>query len=210
MTEEIVLRELNHDLSCLDRAESEGTAAFRVWTVDHPVVVIGRSVQAEEEVNMQFCRDHGIAVLERPSGGRSVLIGPGTIQYSFTLPYLLDEELGSIAGAKSYCNRLLQSCSPALAALTQDRSGDLTRNGRKIAGLALKRGRAAMLLHGTILIDADLGLIARALRHPKREPHYRSGRTHEEFLTNLSAADDTAGFDASDLAARIAAILGCA
>ncbi len=61
--------------------------------------------------------------------------------------------------------------------------------GRKVAGLALRRRRAAMLLHGTILIDADLELIANALKRPVREPAYRDGRDHLEFLENLGQLD---------------------
>ena len=189
MSEETVRHELSLDLSALTAAESEGKSAFRVWSVEQPVVVVGRSVEAANEVDLDFCRDNGIAIVARTSGGRSVLIGPGTAQYSYTLPYSLDEELNSIAGSKRFCNRLLRESAPVLAELTEDASGDLVRGDRKIAGLALKRGRNAMLLHGTILVDADLELIAHALRHPEREPDYRGGRSHGDFLGNLGALD---------------------
>ena len=189
MTIATVHRELALDLAGLAEAESSGIAAFRVWTTDEPVVIVGRSVSIEEEVQVQFCHREGIEIVERPSGGRSVLIGPGTAQYSFTLPYSLDDELGSISGSKSFCNRLLRSGSPELSALSEDASGDLLLGSRKVAGLALKRGRNAMLLHGTILVAADLDLIAQALQHPKREPAYRAGRSHEDFLENIGRLD---------------------
>jgi len=208
MSEQAVLRELALDMDQLAQAQREGTAAFRVWTIDRPVVVIGRSVPAVEEVDTEFCERCGIAIVQRPSGGRSVLIGPGTAQYSFALPYSLADELTTIAGSKAFCNRLLQAGSTALAALAQDRSGDLIRGDRKVAGLALKRGRTAMLLHGTILVDADLALISRALRHPKREPAYRNGRPHERFLANLNDSPDSEGLDARELELAVTRLLG--
>jgi len=61
---------------------------------------------------------------------------------------------------------------------------------RKAGGVALKRRRRALLLHGTILTEADIEVLARTLRHPSREPHYREGRTHEEFLINLGPVDE--------------------
>jgi lipoate-protein ligase A len=189
MSEETVRHELSLDLLALAAAETEGKSAFRVWSIDQPVVVVGRSVEAANEVDIDFCHNNGIAIVARPSGGRSVLIGLGTVQYSYTLPYSLDEELNSIAGSKTFCNRLMRTGAQVLSELTEDSSGDLVRGNRKIAGLALKRGRNAVLLHGTILVDADLELIALALRHPEREPDYRDGRSHLDFLGNLGALD---------------------
>ena len=42
-----------------------------------------------------------------------------------------------------------------------------------------------MLYHGTLLDAFNLGLVSRVLRHPPREPGYRSQRTHGAFLANL-------------------------
>ena len=173
----------------LAEATRSGVPAFRVWTTSQATVVIGRSVLADSEVDLPFCERERIPIVVRPSGGRSVLIGTGTVQYTYALPLSLSDGLRSIAGAKRFCNDLLQEASPALAALRRDESGDLTRNERKVAGLALRRTRDAVLLHGTILVSADLGLIARALTHPLREPAYRRGRSHHEFLANLGELD---------------------
>jgi len=180
---------MREDLELLARAEREGLAAFRVWTTARSTVVIGRSVDADSEVDLTFCERHDVPVIVRPSGGRSVLIGRGTVQYTYAIPTSLYDDVRSIAGAKKFCNDLLQKASPELSSLQQDRSGDLTSNGRKIAGLAMRRTRDAVMLHGTILVDADLELIARVLRHPIREPAYRRGRSHREFLANLGDLD---------------------
>lgn len=180
---------LNEDVAMLAEATRSGVPAFRVWTTSQATVVIGRSVLADSEVDLPFCERERIPIVVRPSGGRSVLIGTGTVQYTYALPLSLSDGLRSIAGAKRFCNDLLQEASPALAALRRDESGDLTRNERKVAGLALRRTRDAVLLHGTILVSADLGLIARALTHPLREPAYRRGRSHHEFLANLGELD---------------------
>jgi lipoate-protein ligase A len=36
-----------------------------------------------------------------------------------------------------------------------------------------------------INVSEDVSLIERYLKHPKREPDYRKGRKHSEFVTNL-------------------------
>lgn len=177
--------ELDTDLEMLSTAERERRASFRTWAVDGYTVVVGRAGRIEHEVETGFCARNGIAIVRRPTGGGAVVVGRGTLQYSFALPYALATELGSIAGSKAFCNALLCAALPRGRELTADVSGDLVLGHRKVAGVALKRRREAMLLHGTILIDADLELIARAVKHPPREPAYRQRRSHESFLANL-------------------------
>jgi lipoate-protein ligase A len=189
-----VTDELERDLALLDEVEHGAPPCFRVWTTEEPAVVVGRSVEIAEEVHEAFCAGAGIPIVRRPSGGRSVLVGPGTVQYAFALPYSVAAELASIPGAKRFCNRVLAPAVERAAglergAIEEDASGDLLRGGRKVAGLALRRKRSAMLLHGTILAGADLRLIARALKHPKSEPVYRRGRSHDDFLANVGSLD---------------------
>ena len=42
-----------------------------------------------------------------------------------------------------------------------------------------------MLYHGTLLYDFDISLVERLLAHPPREPQYRAGRGHADFIANL-------------------------
>jgi lipoate-protein ligase A len=56
---------------------------------------------------------------------------------------------------------------------------------RKVSGNALRVRRHAVLYHGTLLDSFDLPLVAQVLRHPPREPGYRAGRGHGDFLANL-------------------------
>jgi lipoate-protein ligase A len=167
----------------------DAVPAFRTWSSPGHAVVVGRAVEIDREVDLPFCDAERIPVLRRPSGGRSVLLGPGTLQYSLVLPANLDPELTAITGAKRYCNRLLLTALPRGHGLAADESGDLVRGDRKVGGLALRKTRRGVLVHGTLLLTADLDLLSRALRHPAREPAYRKGRTHTAFLENLGPLD---------------------
>jgi len=186
----------------LELAVSDARASFRTWTTDMATVVVGKAVDIEREVDVEFCRSRGIDVVRRESGGRSVWIGPGTLQYAFALPYHLSPELDGISSAKRFCNRLLLAALELDSSVVEDSSGDLVVESRKAAGLAMRRMRTALLLHGTILVDADLALIDRALKHPEREPAYRRGRPHRDFLANLPP------FDAVTVEQRVQASLG--
>lgn len=184
-----VERELEVDLERLDAAQHGGLAEFRVWTTEETTVVVGRSVDVAEEVDVEACRRANVPVVRRPSGGRTVVVGSGTLQYSFVLRYDFAAELKSIGGSKRFCNRLLIEGLDRPGEIEEDESGDLVSGNRKFAGLALKRGKSAMLLHGTLLSRANLELISKLLRHPASEPPYRGGRDHSEFLTNIGTVD---------------------
>jgi lipoate-protein ligase A len=62
---------------------------------------------------------------------------------------------------------------------------DLTMDGRKVSGNAQRRMQHAILHHGTLLYSFDAGRAERFLAPPHRQPPYRAGRTHGEFLGNL-------------------------
>jgi lipoate-protein ligase A len=65
---------------------------------------------------------------------------------------------------------------------------DLAIGDRKFAGHAQRRTRTTLLHHGTILYDFDLGCVGRLLREPARQPAYRRGRSHADFLVNVPLA----------------------
>jgi lipoate-protein ligase A len=56
---------------------------------------------------------------------------------------------------------------------------------RKISGNAQARRWKALLVHGTLLVDFDYELAEAVLKHPPREPAYRRGRAHRDFLVTL-------------------------
>ncbi len=182
-------REIAEDFRLLEAAEPGTAPLFRAWSCSRPTVVLGRALDAQREVDIEYCTARDIPIVRRQSGGGAVLIGPGTLQYAFVLRYSLSAELRDIASSKRFCNRLLLAALGVRPGLGEDASGDLTLDGRKVAGLALRRRRQAMLLHGSILVRADLEEIDRVLAHPSREPSYRDGRTHGDFLANLGSLD---------------------
>lgn len=56
----------------------------------------------------------------------------------------------------------------------------------KISGNAQFRKRDCLVHHGTLILQPDLIYrVKNLLKHPPKEPEYRKGRTHEEFITHL-------------------------
>jgi lipoate-protein ligase A len=68
---------------------------------------------------------------------------------------------------------------------------DLTLGERKFSGNSQQRKRTHLLHHGTLLYAFDVAPVSRYLKLPPRQPEYRRGRTHEDFVANVPIAVET-------------------
>ncbi|MGI9474625.1 MAG: lipoate--protein ligase family protein [Rubripirellula sp.] len=176
------------DEAILMRSESSGPShdVLRVWEFTHPVVIAGRSTRVDFEVNTDYCRDQGIPVLRRCSGGASVVGGPGCLMYSVVLSHQGREELKRIDAAHAFVmGRVLKAVRQQVDQAELQGICDLTYKDRKCSGNSLRVTRGRLLYHGTLLYDFDLSLLASCLLEAPRQPTYRQGRGHGAFVTNV-------------------------
>ena len=171
------------DEALLDAAESgeAGTEFFRLWESAEVAVVLGRSSRRAEEVDLPACEAQGVPVLRRCSGGCAVVVGPGCLMYSVVLSYELRPELRILEEAHRL---VLGNVQRAIPGSRLDGTSDLVWQGRKFSGNSLRCKRSHLLYHGTLLYGFSLPLISKYLRTPPREPEYRAGRSHQEFVGN--------------------------
>lgn len=84
------------------------------------------------------------------------------------------------------------SHAPQTAPSPATRQGDtdLTIGGLKFSGNAQRRRRRTLLFHGTFLLHFDVRRMEAVLPMPSRQPDYRQGRAHRDFLMNLPLSAD--------------------
>ncbi|MBL8829851.1 MAG: lipoate--protein ligase family protein [Planctomycetaceae bacterium] len=172
----------------LDEAEQHGAPRefLRLWEPDRPLVVIGRSSRFEIEVDRAACERRQIPVLRRSSGGAAIVTGPGCLMYAVVLSYETYPHLRSIDQAHRHVmERLVAAIGTLIPGVAFQGTCDLTWQGCKFSGNALRCRREHLLYHGTLLYDMSLDWIAECLRMPPRTPDYRAGRGHRSFVTNL-------------------------
>ena len=180
------------DEALLDLCEAGGSdELLRFWAPPQYFVVVGYANKAATEVNLPVCRELGIRVLRRCTGGGTVLQGPGVLNYSLVLRI---DESGPCHSIPATNQFILERHRDALAGLVQAPiewrgQTDLALGGLKFAGNAQRRRRRVLLFHGSFLLHLDLGLLAKVLPQPSRQPAYRGNRSHAEFLINLNVPD---------------------
>jgi lipoate-protein ligase A len=173
------------DEALLLRAEAgEAGEVLRVWEWRTPAVVLGSACRLADDVDLAACEADGVPVLRRSSGGGTVLLGAGCLLYSLVLSYDRDPALGEIRSSYAFIlGRIAESLG--IDRVEPAGTSDLALAGRKFSGNAQQRKRHFLLHHGSLLYSFDLARVGRYLRPPPRQPEYRAGRDHADFLTSL-------------------------
>ena len=158
-------------------------------------MVVSRSRVPEREIFLERCAADRVPVVVRPSGGGAVVLAPGVVAASAVLP--ADP---AARFPEPYFRRCCGAVAAALGALgvpdlEMRGTSDLCLGDRKVAGSSLRLAGGRVLFQVSVLVDPDLGLLDRYLRHPSREPVYRAGRGHAAFVTSLRRAGYTAGVE---------------
>jgi lipoate-protein ligase A len=140
--------------------------ALLLWRTS-PAVVIGRFQRADWEIDAAACAARGVRVWRRFTGGGAVYLDSGTLCIAVVapaghpwsaleIPALYDPLLDGMVAA---CGRM------GVEATRDERT--VRVGGRKVTGIAAHRGRYASLVHGTLLLDADLESLRACLAGPR-------------------------------------------
>ena len=175
----------------LEAEAGRGAEVLRFWEWPAAAVVLGAGGVVAQDVIEKHCRDDGVPLLRRSSGGGTVLLGRGCLCYTLVLSMEGNEALREVR--PSYCfilGRLIDALAGLLPDICCAGTSDLAAAGRKVSGNAQQRKRSHLLHHGTLLYDFDLKEVGRYLQLPPRQPIYRGKRGHADFLKNLPATSE--------------------
>jgi lipoate-protein ligase A len=180
------------DEALLLAAEKDGAEVLRLWEWPAPAVVLGAACKLAEDVDEDACGRHVIPILRRSSGGGTVLLGAGCLLYTLVLGYDRAAELTDVRASYRYIlGRVRAALLPVVPALELAGISDLAVAGRKVSGNAQQRKRHCLLHHGTLLYGADVAAMGRYLLQPSRQPAYRAGRDHRDFVANIDVPAET-------------------
>lgn len=138
-------------------------STIRLWT-NPACVVIGRSKLSLAEVKLDACRELGLPILRRPTAGGAVYHDGGNLNWTVVavregyLKSIGPSELEGLA-ARAVLELL---ASYGLEGHHEPRKGVFV-NGRKTSGMAMYLARDAVMVHGTLLVNADLGRLRKVL-----------------------------------------------
>lgn len=183
-------------------AEHKFVPSLRFFHFEPPALTVGR-FQSLDDIDLDACREEGIEVVRRPTGGKSIL-HLADFTYSLVLPagfglpqtvvetYVLLsrgiviglEYLGLDAHIECSARGRYRQAGGACFASSTD--ADLQYNGRKICGSAQLRRQGAVLQHGSILLEDRSELMFRLLHFQDEELRRQALRQYRQNYIPLS------------------------
>lgn len=157
------------------------------WVPSATMVVLGSSNKACKEVKQSECVEDGVPILKRYGGGGTVVLHSGCVVVSLGIwvaHYYDNTRYFRVINDAVI--KTLRSEWSDLSDLGQDGLSDLTYGARKVAGTSLFRSRNYLLYQASLLVDPKVDLMERYLQHPSREPEYRQGKSHRDFVSGLA------------------------
>jgi lipoate-protein ligase A len=176
------------DAALLERADATDDAFLRLYRFDPPCLSLGRH-EATGSYDRAAIARLGVDVVRRPTGG-------GAVWHEHEVTYAIAAPIAAFGGLRDAYHAIHARLAAALrtlgvdAALASDRQtahppdrpgpcfahpagGEVLIGGRKVVGSAQVRRGAALLQHGSILLDGSQQLAADV----SRTAHAASGAT---------------------------------
>ncbi len=128
-----------------------------VWQVE-PSVIYGRNQVVENEVNLDYCRENGIKVYQRKSGGGCVYADRDNLMLS----YVTRENNVGFAFNRFVTMVLLVLRKMGIEA-TGTTHNDIMIGDRKLCGTACRKTTKGCIVHSTMLYDTNMAHMLNAI-----------------------------------------------
>jgi lipoate-protein ligase A len=165
------------------RLEREG---LNLLSPGSPYVCIGRFQDVEQEVDVEFCREHGIPIIRREVGGGGVFLDGEQLFYQLVIHQ--DNPLVPPSREEFY-RKFLQPPIEAYRALGIPAEykpvNDIIANGRKISGNGVAEIGEYIVFVGNLIVDFDYEMMTRVLRVPDEKFRDKVYKTLRENLSTV-------------------------
>ncbi|MEW6188909.1 MAG: DUF116 domain-containing protein [Actinomycetota bacterium] len=132
-----------------------------------PAVLVGYHQSIEQEVRVDFCRQNGIDINRRITGGGAIFFDPSQLGWELIGS---KESLNFSVASETFFRKVCSAVTCALRKLGLEASfrpkNDIEIEGRKISGTGGTEESGAFLFQGTLLMDFDVEMMLKALKIP--------------------------------------------
>lgn len=174
------------------------TPPFMLFYIEKPCIIVGRNQNTVEEINEDYCKQHGITITRRLSGGGAMYQDLGNLCFSFIVP-ADRQRFGDFKTLVQPIVDALHEMGATGAEVTG--RNDIVIDGKKFSGNAMYTRNGKTFCHGTLMFDVDTNAVAGALKVPMDKIESKGIKSVRSRVTNLKPYLkpeyqnlDTAGF----------------
>jgi len=159
---------------------------YYLWVPDDYYVVLGNSNKPHENLIEENIFSDYVLVYKRPSGGETVVLTPNTLVISIKVT--LEKFSNPSAHFRYFNEKIIEALADlGVEDLHYRGISDVALGDLKILGSSIYRRRKILFYHAVLNVSEPIETIERYIKHPTKEPDYRNGRNHNEFVTSLHA-----------------------
>jgi len=131
-----------------------------------PTALVGRHQALNQEVDVDYCRRNGIALVRRITGGGAIYLDPGQLGWELVV-HRSRLGGGTLADhARTICEAAAEGLRRLGVAAAYRPRNDIEVSGRKISGTGGFFDGDTLFYQGTVLMDLDPDTMVAALRVP--------------------------------------------
>ena len=157
----------------------DGDDLLMLWQVA-PSVIYGRNQVVENEVNLDYCREHGIRVCQRKSGGGCVYADKDNLMWSFVTS---EDNVGF--AFNRFVNMVLLVLRQMGVGATGTSNNDIMIGGRKVCGTACRKTARGCIVHSTMLYDTNMAHMLNAITPGPEKLEKKGIRSVRQRITLL-------------------------
>jgi len=163
-----------------------GREGLNLLSPDSPYVCIGYHQDAEQEVDVDYCREQGIPVFRREVGGGAVYLDGDQLFWQLIIHK--DNPLVP-AGKEAFYRKFLQPAIEAYRALGIPAEykpiNDIVANNRKVSGTGVGEIGDYIVFVGNLIVDFDYKMMARVLKVPDEKFRDKVYKTIHDNLSTI-------------------------
>ena len=150
-----------------------------------PYVCIGYHQELEKEVDVDYCREHGLPIYRREVGGGAVYLDRGQVftQWIFhrnDLPASLEERF------TLYIKPLVETYQSLGIPANHRPVNDIHVQGKKIGGTGAAQMGESEVVVGSLMFDFNFDLMARVLKVPSEKMRDKIFQSLNEYMTTMT------------------------
>ncbi|OOG23711.1 hypothetical protein B1C78_10535 [Thioalkalivibrio denitrificans] len=197
-------RQVNVDRAMLATCASRGSATLRFHRY-RPTASLGRDEAVCHAVRADYCREAGIPLVRRPTGGGALYLDPGQLCLSLTLPRAWLGGADDLVRLMARCNGAVVDALRGMGIPAEAvQPNDLESGGRKLgAGFLCLEADAVLYQAVLLMAPVDMETLLTVLRAPREKLSPVGVQSARERFITLTELDEYLGVPAPGAGDRL-------